>query len=38
MKKKAIKITNRIKVANKPTIENVLVQSIKALGSTKNQV
>lgn len=34
----AKKMTQRIVVANKPTMENVLVQSIKALGPTKKQV
>ena len=34
----AKKVTNKIVVANKPTIENVLVQSIKTLGPAKKQV
>ena len=32
----AKKTTNKVVVANKPTIENVLVQSIKVLGSARN--
>lgn len=32
------KTTNKIVVANKPTIENVLVQSIKVLGEARNTI